>query len=220
MSFRDRADDAAAVVRSIQEGGGKAIALRADTSREHQVIELFETAQAQLGPIQGLVNNAGVLGGAAAVEGITAPILNAVLNTNVMGCFFCAREAVLRMSRKHGGNGGAIVNVSSIAAQTGAPGGAVHYAASKAAVDAFTKGLAVEVAEQGIRVNAVRPGVIDTEMHASVNMPGRAKELAPLIPLKRPGDPKEVAQAVVWLLSNEASYVTGAILDVTGGRFG
>lgn len=218
VNYRESAAGAESVVREIRENGGCAVAVRADVSSEEDIIRLFDSAQAQLGPIAGLVNNAAVTGGAASVESVTRATLEEVLTTNVAGPILCSREAVRRMSVRRGGRGGAIVLVSSIAARTGAPGVGVHYAASKGAIDSFTRGLAEEIAPDHIRVNAVRPGVIDTEMHASVNMPDRAREAAPNIPLKRAGAPQEVAAAILWLLSDEASYITGTLLDVSGGR--
>jgi len=218
VNYRANEAGAESVVRDIREYGGRAVAIQADVSSEEDVMRLFDSAQSQLGPIGGLVNNAAVTGGASTVECVTRALLDEVLTTNVIGPFLCSREAVRRMSVRRGGRGGAIVFVSSIAARTGAPGIGVHYAASKGAIDSLTRGLAEEAAPDHIRVNAVRPGVIDTEMHASVNMPDRAREVAPHIPLKRAGSPQEVAATILWLLSDDASYVTGALLDVSGGR--
>jgi NAD(P)-dependent dehydrogenase (short-subunit alcohol dehydrogenase family) len=173
---------------------------------------------AQLGRLTGFVNNAGVLDVAVRVDELSWARLERMMRINVIGAMFCAREAILRMSTKHGGKGGSIVNLSSVAARVGAPGQYVDYAASKGAIDTFNLGLAKEVAAEGIRVNAVRPGIIDTDIHASGGIPDRAKTMAPMIPMLRPGSADEVAQTIVWLLSDSASYVTGANLDVTGGR--
>jgi NAD(P)-dependent dehydrogenase (short-subunit alcohol dehydrogenase family) len=181
-------------------------------------VELFKTAERELGPIKALVNNAGVTGGFARVENITAEAIEKTFAVNVTGAILCAREAVRRMSTKRGGSGGAIVNISSIAARTGAAGEWVHYAASKGAIDSFTTGLAREVATEGIRVNAVKPGLVDTEIHAANGEPGRLQRLMGTIPMNRPGQPNEIAEAVLWLLSPAASYVTGAILEIGGGR--
>lgn len=214
---RDRAA-ANDVVDSIKSNGGEAIAVQADVSSEADVVRLFQTADRQLGRLKALVNNAGILERQMRVEEMDAARLNRILATNVIGSFICAREAVRRMSNRHGGSGGAIVNVSSVASRLGAPNEYVDYAASKGAIDTMTIGLAKEVAEEGIRVNAVRPGIIYTEIHASGGEPGRVDRLKDAIPMKRGGEVDEVAHAICWLLSDEASYTTGAILDVTGGR--
>lgn len=206
------------VVRRIRAQGGRAMAVKADVAAEADVLRLFEQVDAKLGTLCGLVNNAGVVDVATRVEGMTVARLERQWRTNVLGSFLCAREAVRRMSTLHGGSGGAIVNVSSVAAQLGAPGQYVDYAACKGAIDTFTVGLAREVAQEGIRVNAVRPGIIDTDIHASGGQPDRAQRLASSIPMQRPGSASEVAQAIVWLLGPGASYTTGAVLDVTGGR--
>lgn len=206
------------VVRTIRDGGGTAIAVQADVGDEAQVIAMFEKVDAKLGRLTALVNNAGVVDMQARVDEMSVARLERMFRINVIGSFVCAREAVRRMSTKHGGAGGAIVNISSGAARLGSPGQYVDYAASKAAIDTLTIGLAKEVAEEGIRVNAVRPGLIDTEIHASGGMPDRAAELAPTVPMKRTGSPEEIAGAILWLLSAEASYTTMALLDVTGGR--
>jgi len=209
---------AEAVVDDIAAGGGSALALRADMGVEAEVIRLFEHVDAQVGPISALVNNAGMLERQMRVDQMDAARIQRILATNVVGPFLCAREAVRRMSTSYGGAGGAIVNVSSAAARLGGPGEYVDYAASKGAIDTFTVGLAKEVAAEGIRVNAVRPGVIYTEIHASGGEPGRVDRVKAAVPMLRGGHADEVARAIVWLLSDEASYVTGACLDVAGGR--
>lgn len=206
------------VVRSIRAAGGNAITVRADVGDEAQVMAMFEKVDAKLGRLTALVNNAGVVDMQARVDQMSVARLERMLRINVIGSFVCAREAVRRMSTKHGGSGGVIVNLSSAAARLGSPGQYVDYAASKGAIESFTVGLAKEVADEGIRVNAVRPGLIDTEIHASGGLPDRAFQLASTVPMKRTGSADEVANAIVWLLSTEASYVTGTSLDVTGGR--
>jgi len=206
------------VVRTIRAGGGTATAVQADVGDERQVLAMFERIDARFGRLTALVNNAGVVDVQARVDEMTAARLERMLRINVIGSFLCAREAVRRMSTRQGGCGGAIVNVSSAAARLGSPGQYVDYAASKGAIDSFTVGLAKEVAEEGIRVNAVRPGLIDTGIHASGGMPERAFELAPTVPMKRTGTAQEVAEAIVWLLSDGAGYTTAALLDVAGGR--
>ncbi|MDQ0573612.1 NAD(P)-dependent dehydrogenase (short-subunit alcohol dehydrogenase family) [Variovorax paradoxus] len=206
------------VVRSIRANGGTAMAVQADVGDEAQVIAMFEKVDAKLGRLTALVNNAGVVDVQARVDEMSVARLERMFRINVIGSFICAREAVRRMSTRHGGSGGAIVNVSSGASRLGSPGQYVDYAASKGAIDTFTIGLAKEVGDEGIRVNAVRPGLIDTEIHASGGMPDRAFELAPTVPMKRTGSPEEIAGAILWLLSPEASYTTMALLDVTGGR--
>lgn len=206
------------VVRTIRAGGGTAIAVQADVGDEAQVLAMFEKVDAKLGRLSALVNNAGVVDMQARVDEMSVARLERMFRINVIGSFVCAREAVRRMSTKYGGNGGAIVNVSSAASRLGSPGQYVDYAASKGAIDTFTVGLAKEVADEGIRVNAVRPGLIETDIHASGGMPERAAMLAPTVPMKRTGTPDEIAGAIVWLLSPEASYTTAALLDVTGGR--
>jgi len=206
------------VVRTIRADGGTAITVRADVGDEAQVMAMFEKVDAKLGRLTALVNNAGVIDVQARVDEMSVARLERMLRINVIGSFVCAREAVRRMSTKHGGSGGAIVNLSSAAARLGSPGQYVDYAASKGAIESFTIGLAKEVADEGIRVNAVRPGLIDTEIHASGGLPDRAFQLASTVPMKRTGSAEEVANGIVWLLSDEASYVTGTSLDVTGGR--
>jgi len=207
-----------AVVRDIGKIGGHAIALAADVASEPQVMSLFEAVDRQLGRVTALVNNAGILEKQTRLEGIDAARLDRVFATNVTGTFICSREAVRRMSTRHGGDGGGIVNVSSRASQIGSPGEYIDYAASKGAVDSLTVGLAKEVAEEGIRVNAVRPGFIYTEMHASGGEPNRVERVKAFAPMKRGGTAEEVASAILWLLSEEASYTTGAFIDVSGGR--
>jgi NAD(P)-dependent dehydrogenase (short-subunit alcohol dehydrogenase family) len=207
-----------ALAEEIVGAGRRAIAVGADVSSESEVVRLFETVDRSLGRLDALVNNAGILEHQARVEQMDATRLGRILATNVTASFLCAREAVRRMSRKHGGVGGAIVNVSSAAARLGSPNEYVDYAASKGAIETLTIGLAREVAEDGIRVNAVRPGIIDTEIHASGGEPNRVERVKGSIPMKRAGRPEEVAKAILWLLSDEASYSTGAIIDVTGGR--
>jgi NAD(P)-dependent dehydrogenase (short-subunit alcohol dehydrogenase family) len=218
VNYRSNADAAARVVSEIERTGGKAVAVAADVSIESDVIRLFDAAERALGALSGLVNNAGILETQMRLESMSADRLHRVMATNVVGAFICAREAVRRLSTKHGGHGGAIVNISSGAARLGSPGEYIDYAASKGAVDTLTIGLAREVAEDGIRVNAVRPGFIYTDIHASGGEPHRVDRVKTLVPMKRGGTPDEVARAILWLLSDEASYVTGAFIDVTGGK--
>lgn len=218
VNYRSNRAAADAVVADIQARGGTAIAVGADVSRETDVLRLFQTIDERLGPLRALVNNAGVLEAQTRVDSIDAARLGRVFATNVTGAFLCAREAVKRLSTARGGAGGAIVNVSSRAAQLGAPGEYVDYAASKAALDTLTVGLALEVAAEGIRVNGVRAGIIDTEIHASGGEPRRVDRLGPQLPMKRAGQAIEVARAILWLLSDEASYSTGTFIDVAGGR--
>ena len=206
------------VVRQIRQQGGTAITVQADVAEEAQVLAMFDKVDAKLGRITGLVNNAGVVDHACRVADMSAERMRRMLNTNVLGSMLCAREAVRRMSTRCGGEGGSIVNLSSVAATLGSPGQYVDYAASKGAIDSFTVGLAREVATEGIRVNAVRPGIIDTDIHASGGQPDRAQRLVPQVPMQRPGRAEEVAASIVWLLSAQSSYTTGALLDVAGGR--
>ncbi len=215
-----RSDHAAAqqMVQELEKLGARAIAVQADVSNEEDVLRLFDAVDERFGALSALVNNAGILLPQMMVEQMTAERINTMLTTNVTNYFLCSREAVKRMAHKHGGQGGSIVNVSSAAARLGAAGEYVDYAASKAAVDVLTMGLSLEVADQGIRVNSVRPGFIDTEMHADGGEPNRLERLAPVIPMRRGGQASEVAAGIAWLLSNEASYVTGTFLDVSGGR--
>jgi NAD(P)-dependent dehydrogenase (short-subunit alcohol dehydrogenase family) len=218
VNYRSNAGAAHAVVASIAEAGGRAIAVQADVAIESDVVRLFETCDAELGRLTALVNNAAILETQMRVESVDAARLQRIFATNVTGAFICAREAVKRMSTKHGGTGGAIVNLSSRAAVLGSPGEYVDYSASKAAVDTLTIGLSQEVAGEGIRVNAIRAGFIYTEMHASGGEPGRVDRVKAFVPMKRGGTVDEVANAVLWLLSSEASYTTGSFLDVSGGR--
>jgi NAD(P)-dependent dehydrogenase (short-subunit alcohol dehydrogenase family) len=213
-------DHAAAgrVVNHLTGAGSQAVAIQGDVSREADVLRIFEAAERELGPVRALVNNAAVTGGFARVDQIDGAKLSRMLAVNVAGTILCAREAVRKMSTRRGGQGGAIVNISSLAARTGGAGEWVHYAASKGAVNSFTIGLAREVANEGIRVNAVAPGLVDTELHAANGEPGRLQRLSPTIPMGRPGTAEEIALGVLWLLSDAASYVTGTILEIGGGR--
>jgi NAD(P)-dependent dehydrogenase (short-subunit alcohol dehydrogenase family) len=215
VSNRAAADS---VVATIEKAGGKAIAVGADVASESDVMRLFETVDRTLGRVDALVNNAAILDVQIKLENVDAARLNRILATNVTGAFLCAREAVRRMSTKHGGAGGAIVNVSSAAARLGSAGEYIDYAASKGAIDTMTLGLSKEVATEGIRVNAVRPGFIYTEMHASGGEPNRVDRVKEFVPMKRGGQAIEVAYAILWLLSDEASYATGTFIDLAGGR--
>ena len=218
VNYRSDASAADEVVAAARASGARAAAVQADVAREADVIRLFDEAAAQLGRVTALVNNAGILERQCRLDEMDAGRFQRVFATNVTGVLLCAREAVRRMSTRHGGRGGAIVNVSSIAATLGSPGEYVDYAASKGAVDTLTVGLAREVAEEGIRVNSVRPGVIHTGIHAAGGEPGRVDRVKNTVPMKRGGQPEEVARAILWLLSPEASYCTGAVIDVSGGR--
>jgi NAD(P)-dependent dehydrogenase (short-subunit alcohol dehydrogenase family) len=217
VGYASNAKAAEEVVSDITSAGGQAKAVQCDVGDNEQVIRLFETA-ASLGAVTGLINNGGVLDVATRVDEIEPARIERIMRINVLGSFFCAREAVKRMSTKYGGEGGAIVNLSSAAATLGASTQYVDYAASKGAIDTFTVGLAKEVATEGIRVNGVRPGIIETEIHASGGEPERAQKMAASVPMQRSGSAEEVAEAIIWLMSEKASYVTGATLDVTGGR--
>ncbi len=217
VNYRQNRAAAQRVVGEIVEKGGRAIALPADISLESDILRLFQTVDAQLGPITALVNNAGILEQQTRVEDITVERLHRIFATNVVGSFICAREAIKRMSTKNGGAGGSIVNVSSGASQAGSPNEYVDYAASKGAVDTMTIGLSKELAGEGIRVNAVRPGFIDTDIHADGGEPNRVERVKSFVPMKRAGQPEEIASAILWLLSDEASYTSGAFIDIAGG---
>jgi NAD(P)-dependent dehydrogenase (short-subunit alcohol dehydrogenase family) len=206
------------VVQQIKAAGGRAMAVQADVANEEQVLAMFQKVHAELGPLQGLVNNAGVVDVSARLDQMNMARWRRMFDINVLGSMLCAREAILQMSTQHGGQGGSIVNLSSAAARLGSPGQYLDYAAAKGAIDSFTLGLAKEIAADGIRVNAIRPGLIDTDIHASGGIPNRVKELEHLVPAKRGGTAMEVAQAIVWLLSDEASYTTMSLIDVSGGR--
>ena len=218
INFNGNQAAADAVARQIRDDGGTALCVQADVSNETSVLAMFARVDAELGRLTALVNNAGVVDMPSRVDAMTVTRLRRMFDINVLGSFICAREAVLRMSTRHGGAGGCIVNLSSAAARLGSPGQYVDYAAAKGAIDTFTMGLAKEVALEGIRVNAVRPGIIDTDIHASGGIPDRVAQMSPLVPMQRPGTAHEVAEAVVWLLSDASSYTTGAVVDVTGGR--
>jgi NAD(P)-dependent dehydrogenase (short-subunit alcohol dehydrogenase family) len=218
VNYLQRHREAEGVVRAIQQENGRALAVQADVSSETDVVRLFETASRELGTLSALVNNAATIEHQMRLDSMDAARLHRMFATNVIGAFLCSREAVRRMSTRHGGRGGVIVNVSSGAARVGSPGEYIDYAASKGAVDTLTIGLAKEVAEEGMRVNAVRPGFIYTDLHAKGGEPERMDRVKALVPMKRGGQPEEVAAAILWLLSEEASYVTGSILDVAGGR--
>ncbi|MFC3077046.1 SDR family oxidoreductase [Phenylobacterium terrae] len=215
-----RADAAAAqsTIAAIESRGGRALALQGEVSSEGDVVRMFEAAQAALGPLTGVVVNAGVVGPPQTLAEMSAERLKRMFDVNVLGAYLCAREAARRLSRSRGGQGGAIVLVSSIAARLGSPFEYVDYAGSKAALDTLTVGLAKELGGEGVRVNAVRPGLIDTEIHASGGQPDRAQRLGSATPMGRPGQPEEVAEAILWLLSEASSYATGAVLDIGGGR--
>jgi NAD(P)-dependent dehydrogenase (short-subunit alcohol dehydrogenase family) len=218
VNYRDDAEAAAAVVETIAKDGGRAVALKGDVSVEADTVAMFEKATQALGPLTAVVANAGVVAPTARLVEMSAERMRRIFEINVLGTCLTAREAARRMSRSAGGAGGAIVMMSSAAARLGSPGQYVDYAASKGAIDTLTMGLAKELAAEGVRVNAIRPGLIDTELHASGGEPDRAYTLGRTVPLGRPGTAEEIAEAVVWLLSDAASYVTGAILDVAGGR--
>lgn len=217
VNYVSNAKAAGEVVREIAAAGGKAVTVAGDVASEADVMALFAAAD-RLGPLKVLINNAGIMDVGARLDEISAERLRRIFDTNILGSFLCAREAVKRMSTKHGGAGGCIVNQSSAAAVLGAPGLGVEYAASKGAIDALTIGLGREVAAEGIRVNAVRPGIIDTEIHDSSGIPGRVKLMRDLIPIKREGSADEVADVILWLCSEQSSYVVGTIVAVAGGR--
>lgn len=218
VNYRANEKAAMEVVQELEQLDTKCIAVKADVSEEAEVMHLFETVDAQLGTLTVLINNAGILKKQSRLEDLNAARINELFKTNVTSCFICSREAVKRMSTKHGGSGGTIVNVSSVAASLGAPNEYTDYAASKGAIDTLTRGLAVEVASEGIRVNGVRPGIIDTTIHADGGEPGRVERLASAIPMQRGGTAAEVAQGIYWLASDASSYATGTIIDLTGGR--
>ena len=218
INFNGNEVAANTVATQIRDGGGTAICVQADVSDEAAVLNMFARIDAEFGRLTALVNNAGVVDMPSRVDAMSVARLRRMFDINVLGSFICAREAVLRMSTRHGGAGGCIVNLSSAAARLGSPGQYVDYAAAKGAIDTFTMGLAKEVATEGIRVNAVRPGIIDTDIHASGGIPDRVAQMTPLVPMQRAGSAQEVAEAVVWLLSDASSYTTGSVIDVTGGR--
>ncbi|SFT42473.1 MULTISPECIES: SDR family oxidoreductase [Pseudomonas] len=218
INYRQQQDAATQLVAEIRADGGEAFAIQADISDENQVAELFKQFDQQFSRLDVLVNNAGMLESQSRLEAIDGARLQRVFAANVYGSFYCARQAIQRMSTRRGGNGGAIINLSSIAAKLGAPEEYIDYAAAKGAIDSMTVGLAKELAADGIRVNAVRPGVIDTEIHASGGEPGRVERVSKSIPMQRGGQPEEIAEAILWLASDAASYTSGALLDVAGGR--
>lgn len=218
VNYVHNAAAADAVVAGIINSGGTALAVQGDVAVEADVVRVFETAERELGPITGLVNNAGVVDHPSRVDAMSYERLMRMMTINVVGSFMAAREAVKRMSTNHGGSGGSIVNLTSVVAKLGAPGMFVDYAASKGAIDTFTLGLALEVAKEGIRVNAVRPGIIDTDIHASGGVPNRVALMRDNIPMGREGSAEEVAEAILWFLSDKSSYTTGSIVEVSGGR--
>jgi len=218
VNYAASGKEADAVARDIRQAGGRAIAVQGDVAKEADILRLFAAVERELGPVAALVNNAGITGGIHRSDEISIETIEQVFAVNVTGTIICAREAVRRMAISHGGQGGAIVNISSMAAKLGGAGEWVHYAASKGAIDAFTIGLAREFAADGIRVNAVRPGLIESDIHQAAGDPDRPARMAPTIPMKRSGSADEVAEGIIWLLSPAASYVTGAILEIGGGR--
>lgn len=218
VNWQRDGEAAEAVAQEARAAGARAIAVQADVADEAQVLAMYARIDAEMPPLAGLVNNAGVVDVAARLDEMSVERWQRMFGINVIGSFLCAREAVRRMSTRHGGRGGAIVNLSSAAARLGSPGIYIDYAASKGAIDTFTLGLARELASEGVRVNAVRPGIIDTDIHASGGHEGRVREQAATLPMQRTGSAEEVAHAIVWLLGDEASYTTGALLDVSGGR--
>lgn len=218
INYKKNEQAAAALQQQIEKLGSRCIAVQADVSQEDEVLKLFETIDAKLDPITALVNNAGILDQQATLFGLDASRINHILQQNITSVFLCSREAAKRMAKSRGGNGGAIVNVSSIAAKTGAPGEYTDYAASKGAIDTLTLGMAKELAPEGIRVNAVRPGFIYTDIHADGGEPGRVDRIKSSLPMQRGGHPEEVAEAIMWLLSDKASYTTGSFLEMAGGR--
>jgi NAD(P)-dependent dehydrogenase (short-subunit alcohol dehydrogenase family) len=218
LNYASNEAAATALVEAIEQDGGDALAVRGDVANEADILSMFEKVDRTFGPLDALVNNAGVVDQKARVDEMSGARLERMMRINVIGSMLCAREAVKRMSTSHGGKGGAIVNISSIAARIGGPGEYVDYAASKGAIDSFTIGLAREVAGEGIRVNAVSPGIIDTEIHASGGQPDRIERMRHFVPMQRAGTAEEVAAAILWLLSDEASYTTGANLEMGGGR--
>ncbi len=218
LGYRESRQEAKEVAARASADGGTVLPVRADVSAEADVVRLFDTASEDAGPVTALVNNAGILERQMDLVDMTPDRIDRVFAVNVRGSFLCAREAIRRMARSRGGNGGAIVNVSSAASRIGAPHEYIDYAASKGAIDTMTLGLSKEVAAEGIRVNAVRPGIIETGIHASGGEPGRVERVAPMVPMQRAGSPEEVAHTILWLLSDEASYLTGTLVDVSGGR--
>ncbi len=218
LNYRNRKVEADALVEQILRSGGEAVACQADVSNEAGVLSLFGLVDKQFGALDALVNNAGIITTSSRLVDMSCERVERVFAVNVLGSFLCAREAVKRMSTRLGGHGGAIVNLSSAAARLGAPGEFIDYAASKGAIDTFTLGLAKEVAGEGIRVNAVRPGLIETDIHADTGDLGRSERLRPHVPMQRIGTPQEVADCIVWLMSDQASYVAGALIDIAGGR--
>lgn len=218
VGYRKDAEAADGVVTACRSRGRRAFSVAADVSSEADIMRLFQAVDGEFGPLDALVNCAGIVAEKARLDELSSSRVERLFAVNVVGSLLCAREAVRRMSTRYGGKGGSIVNVSSAAARLGSPGEYVDYAATKGAIDTMTLGLAAEVADERIRVNAVRPGVVATGMHASGGQPDRAERMGPLIPMRRAGEPTEIASAIVWLCSDEASYVTGALLDVSGGR--